>query len=145
MPVRPAHLLVALALAACATSDSSGLPSFEMPEAWRAAGVAVDTVSADMRYAYGHVGQVVRYLYQPRDSTIAPQALLVTLIHSRPDWLALAAEEGPPPGDSIWGTADSLVVVALAQSNPFVPGTPDAARFDSLNLSLDRIKALFRR
>jgi hypothetical protein len=137
---------VLLVLAACSGGgDRPTLPAFAVPETWAAAGIRADTVAAEDRFQYGAgVGQVVQYLYRPQDSALAPQALLVTLTYARVDWLALANEEGPPPGDTIWGSADSLVVVALPQSNPFLPGSPDAARFDSLALGLAQVRGLFQ-
>lgn len=146
MRIRAVAVLLVLVLAACAKTDArTGVPAFEMPEAWRAAGVQADTVREGTElYQMDDAGRAVRYLYRPQDTTVAPQVLLVMLVHLRSRYASVMDPSGPLP-DTIGGTADSLVVVGLPQGNPFPSGTPDAAKFDSLNLNLEQVRALFRR
>jgi len=74
------------------------------------------------------------FLYQPSDSSLRPQALLVVAVYDSAAWQAVRAEGGPPPGDSVTARGGSVYVLALPQSNPFVPNTADAILFDLLQL-----------
>jgi hypothetical protein len=76
----------------------------------------------------------------PRDTSIAPQVLLGVIVYRRPDWAKIAAEPGPPQGDVLVERDSIVVIAALPQSNPFVPGSADSAAFDSLRVSLEQAK-----
>jgi hypothetical protein len=82
--------------------------------------------------------------YLPSDSTIRPQALLVVAVHDSGSWHSVRAEEGPPPGDSVAARHGRVYVVGLPQSNPFTPGSPDAAVFEALQLLPSEIATLVR-
>jgi hypothetical protein len=82
--------------------------------------------------------------YLPSDSTLRPQALLVVAVYDSGAWRSVRAEEGPPPGDSVAAGYGRVYVVGLPQSNPFAPGSPDAAVFDALQLLPSEIATLVR-
>jgi hypothetical protein len=82
--------------------------------------------------------------YLPSDSTLRPQALLVVAVYDSAAWQAVRAEGGPPPGDSVASRRGRVYVVALPQSNPFAPGSPDATVFSVLQLRPVEVSTLIR-
>ncbi len=74
-------------------------------------------------------------VYLPRDTTQLPQTLMVVAVYDSIAWHQLKVGGGPPPGDSVATTAGRVYVLSLPQSNPFLPGSADAAKFDSLALT----------
>lgn len=121
-----------LLLAAC----SRGAPVAEfqarIPERWTGSYKA-DSLSTQER-GLAHRG-AIQYRYLPRDSTQKPQALAVVAVYDAEAWGQVRAEGGPPPGDSVGQRSGLVFVVGLPQSNPFFPGSVDAVRFDSLQLT----------
>jgi hypothetical protein len=83
-------------------------------------------------------------VYLPADSSIRPQTLVVVAVYDSAAWAAVRAEQGPPPGDSVAARAGRIYVVGLPQSNPFAPGSKDAARFEALELRLAEVATLVR-
>ena len=83
-------------------------------------------------------------LYLPADSAVRPQTLVVVAVYDSAAWVAVRAEQGPPPGDSVTARAGRVYVVGLPQSNPFAPGSRDAVRFDSLQLRPADVATLVR-
>ncbi len=83
-------------------------------------------------------------VFIPADSSIRPQTLVVVAVYDSAAWVAVREEGGPPPGDSVAARAGRVYVVGLPQSNPFVPGSGDAVRFDSLQLRPSEVPALVR-
>ena len=83
-------------------------------------------------------------VYLPADTAVRPQTLVVVAVYDSAAWAAVRAEQGPPPGDSVSSRAGRVYVVGLPQSNPFAPGSPDAARFDSLQLRPAEVPTLVR-
>ncbi len=84
------------------------------------------------------------FLYAPRDTTVRPQVLLGVVVYDSATWARVAAEPGPPQGDSLTSAAGQVFVAGMPQSNPFVPGSADALTFDSLTVSLDTVRLRFR-
>jgi hypothetical protein len=82
--------------------------------------------------------------YLPSDTTIRPQALLVVAVYDSAAWRSVRAEEGPPPGDSVAARHGRVYVVGLPQSNPFLPGSPDAAVFGILQLRPPEVATVVR-
>ncbi|MEP6764574.1 MAG: hypothetical protein ABJB66_09705, partial [Gemmatimonadaceae bacterium] len=78
---------------------------------------------------------VLNFVYLPRDTTQLPQTLIVVAVYDSIAWQKVKAAGGPPPGDSVTSGSGRVYVVALPQSNPFSPGSADAAKFDSLSLT----------
>jgi hypothetical protein len=78
----------------------------------------------------------LEYYYHPSvDTTIPEQVLAVVAVYDSAAWAAARAEGGPPPGDSVTARAGRVYIVGLPQSNPYAGGTPDSARFDTLQLT----------
>ncbi|HTL06497.1 MAG TPA: hypothetical protein VL241_12165 [Gemmatimonadales bacterium] len=108
-----------------------GMYEIHLPERWNGHYV-VDSLSTAER-GRARPGALV-FLYQPSDSTLRLEALLVIATYDSAAWQAVRAEGGPPPGDSVAARAGRVFVLALPQSNPFTPNTPDAILFDLLKL-----------
>jgi hypothetical protein len=124
-----------------AAADAVADVHVRLPDRWVGVSrIVLDTLSTRERGSARHGARV--YSYLPKDSSLRPQALAVVAVYDSAAWAAVRAEGGPPPGDSVGQQAGLVYVVALAQSNPFVPGTPDAAGFDSLQLSTDEAARL---
>ena len=122
------------------TACGKGLPRAEfqvrIPERWGKS-YRLDTLSTQER-GLAHRG-ATQYLYLPGDSTQRPQALAVVAVYDADAWGQVRAEGGPPPGDSVGVRSGLVYVVWLPQSNPFFPGSVDAIRFDSLQLTRDEV------
>ena len=78
------------------------------------------------------------------DTTVRPQVLLGIVVYDSATWARVAAEPGPPQGDSLLSVAGQVFVAGLPQSNPFADGSPDFFTFDSLAVALDRVRQGFR-
>lgn len=74
------------------------------------------------------------FSYLPVDTTIARQALAVVAVYDSASWAAVAAEGGPPPGDSVASKGGRIYVLGLPQSNPFPDNSADAVMFTLLEL-----------
>lgn len=84
------------------------------------------------------------FVLAPRDTTVRPQVLLGIVVYDSATWARVAAEPGPPQGDSLLSVAGQVFVAGLPQSNPFADGSPDFFTFDSLAVALDRVRQGFR-
>lgn len=82
------------------------------------------------------------FSYLPSDSTIRPQVLAVVATYDSAAWVAVRAEGGPPPGDSVIARAGRVYVVGLPQSNPFPTGSADAVLFELLQLKPPEVMAM---
>jgi hypothetical protein len=121
-------------LAGCGTGVPRAEFQARIPARW-ADTYKTDTLSTQER-GLAHRG-AIQYLYLPRDTTQRPQALAVVAVYDADAWGQVRTEGGPPPGDSVAGQSGLVFVVGLPQSNPFFPGSVDALRFDSLQLTAD--------
>lgn len=83
-------------------------------------------------------------VYLPGDTSIRAQTLVVVAVYDSAAWATVRAEQGPPPGDSVAFRSGRVYIVGLPQSNPFAPGSPDAVRFDSLQLRPAEVMTLVR-
>jgi hypothetical protein len=77
----------------------------------------------------------INVVYLPRDTAVLPQTLIVVAVYDSVAWARVKTEGGPPPGDSILSQAGRVYVLGLPQSNPFLPESVDALKFDSLALN----------
>lgn len=84
------------------------------------------------------------FVLAPRDTTVRPQVLLGIVVYDSATWARVAAEPGPPQGDSLLAVAGQVFVAGLPQSNPFAEGSPDFLTFDSLAVPLERVRQGFR-
>lgn len=117
--------------------------SFELMIPSRWAGVyRVDSLSTQELGTARH--GALNLVFSPADTSIRPQTLVGVAVYDSAAWTAVRAEGGPPPGDSVAAKAGRVYVVARPQSNPFVPGSPDAVRFDALELRPAEVTALVR-
>ena len=122
-------------------ASSDGLYDLELPARWKGH-FRVDSLSTAER-GRARPGTLV-FEYLPSDSSLRPQALLVVAVYDSADWRAVLAEGGPPPGDSVAARNGRVFVVALAQSNPFAPGSPDATVFSVLQLRPAELASVVR-
>jgi len=127
----PADSTAAASRPAAVLAGPDGSYDIHLPDRW-AGHYLVDSLSTAER-GRARRGSFV-FLYQPSDSSLRPQALLVIAVYDSAAWQAVRAEGGPPPGDSVTARAGAVYVLALPQSNPFVPNTADAILFDLLQL-----------
>lgn len=103
-----------------------------LPARW-AGSYRVDTLAAAERA--GARPGALNIVYQPQDSTIIPQTLVVVTVYDAAAWTRARVAGGPPPGDSVAFANNRVYVLAFPQSNPFPPGSPDAVKFDALALA----------
>ncbi|MBK8247391.1 MAG: hypothetical protein IPK85_08350 [Gemmatimonadetes bacterium] len=84
------------------------------------------------------------FRYTPRDTSVRPQVLLGIVVYDSAAWARLAAEAGPPQGDSLTSADGQVFVAGFPQSNPFAEGSADSRTFDSLAVDLARVRQGFR-
>jgi hypothetical protein len=119
-------------LAACSRGAPRAEFQVRIPDRWGKS-YRLDTLSTQER-GLAHRG-ATQYQYLPSDTTQRPQALAVVAVYDADAWGQVRSEGGPPPGDSVGERSGLVFVVGLPQSNPFFPGSVDAVRFDSLQLT----------
>ena len=124
-----------------AVAGAAGSYTLALPNRWKGH-IRVDSLSTAER-GTALPGAVV-FAYIPTDSTIRPQALLVIAVYDSAAWQAVRAEAGPPPGDSVASQHGLVYVIALPQSNPFPPASPDAMVFDLLQLKKAELGGLIQ-
>ena len=122
-------------------ASSDEFYELELPPRWKGH-FRVDSLSTAER-GRARPGAVV-FEYVPSDSTLRPQALLVVAVYDSVSWLAVRAEGGPPPGDSVAARRGRVYVVGLPQSNPFSPHSTDATVFSVLQLRPGEVASLVR-
>jgi hypothetical protein len=84
------------------------------------------------------------FLYSPRDTSVRPQILLGITVYDSATWARMAAEPGPPQGDSLSSAGGQVFAAGFPQSNPFAEGSADFRTFDSLAVDLARVRQRFR-
>jgi hypothetical protein len=142
--IRPALLVAVTAvLVACGEKAQPALTethfespggkfSVNFPGTWRGSYSAVehaDTANG-ARFA-------VEFIFQPDPAwKVDPHTLMVVRIFPKSAWDALAARPGPPIAVKISARGDDVFTLSLPPSNPYKPGTPEAARFDQLVLAV---------
>lgn len=153
MSMRP-RLLLVLALVACRREQKLAVPAesatarptpvpvafaFDAPAVWDDRVKLEEEVPGTGTYRLARM-----FTYTPKDTTVVPQALLGIFVYDSAAWAAVAAESGPPMGDSLTTAHGQVFIAALPQSNPFREGSPDFRAFDSLSVSLEQVKRGFR-
>ena len=106
--------------------------AIDFPETWRGAysAVAHADTTAGARFA-------VEFLFKPDPgSRVEPRTLLVVRIFSKKGWEAVAARPGPAIALKVAERGDDVFALQFPPSNPYKPGTPEAARFDELVLAV---------
>jgi hypothetical protein len=90
-----------------------------------------------------HAAHVIEFVHVPRNPDGEPQALLTISVFSHDEWTSVIAERRPLPGEVIATTPDAVWVASLPGSIPYPPGSPDAASFDAMHLTLEQVKSAF--
>lgn len=118
-----------------------GMYDIHLPQRW-VGHYLVDTLTTSER-GRARSGSFL-FLYQPSDSSLRAQALLVIAVYDSAAWQAVRAEAGPPPGDSVIARGGRVYVLALPQSNPFTPNTHDAILFELLQLRRSELPTIIQ-
>lgn len=84
--------------------------------------------------------EAVEFTYAPLDTATLPQVLLRLSVYDDTVWIRLSTAEGPPVGDAVAVGRHFIYVASLPQSNPFAPGSPDAAQFDRMTMTVDGVR-----
>jgi hypothetical protein len=112
--------------------------AFDPPSVWD------DRVTfSEDRQPGSHLSSRV-FLYSPRDTSVRPQILFGITVYDSARWARIAAEPGPPQGDSLSSAGGQVFVAGFPQSNPFAEGSADYRTFDSLAVDLARVRQGFR-
>ncbi len=91
----------------------------------------------------GGASTVVEFACRPVTAGTRSEILVAVVVMDRARWMAMKAEAGPPPGDLLAERGERVWLAGLPQSQPFAAGSPDAARFEAMQLSLDQVKQRF--
>jgi hypothetical protein len=106
----------------------------DFPGTWRGSYSAVEHADTTNGSKFA-----VEFIFQPDAAWKAdPHTLMVVRIFSKSAWDALAARPGGPGSVKIAARGDEVFALSLPPSNPYKPGTPEAARFDQLVLAVVR-------
>ncbi|MGH7655736.1 MAG: hypothetical protein ACREN6_13840 [Gemmatimonadaceae bacterium] len=104
----------------------------DFPPVW--AGNYTGTPHADTTYG-SHFILDFRFKPDP-ESKLKPSTLLVIRIFTPAAWAKATARAGPTIGVKIQQRGNDVYVLSLAGSNPYPTGTPSAALFDKMMLSV---------
>lgn len=117
--------------------------AFRIPPAWNDHWDVAIHEGAEAERRGSGASTVVEFTCRPVTAGTRPEILVAIVAMDRARWNALRAEAGPPPGDLLAERGDRVWLAGLPQSQPFVAGTPDAARFEAMQLSFDQVKRGF--
>jgi uncharacterized membrane protein len=124
-------------------SDARAAFALRIPPSWKDQWEARVYDGAEAARRGSGARHHVEFLYRPTASGVAPQVLVAIAVIDRAAWDRLRSDPGPPPGELVGETRDRVWVAGLPQSNPFPPNTAAAARFDSMALTLERLRQWF--
>jgi len=124
-------------------TDAAAGFTFRVPAAWEAEWDAAIYEGAEAATRGSGARTVVEFTCQPVTPRTRTEILLAVVVLDRAGWAALRAEEGPPPGELLGERGDRVWVAGLPQSQPYPPGTPDAQRFERMQLTIDQVKHAF--
>jgi len=116
----------------------------EAPQSWDDRVRLVDAAEEVGRPIGGGVRAARRFEYVPHDTTLVPQPLLGIYVYDSTAWARLEAEEAPRSGDLITRGAGVAFVATLPPSNPFAPGSEDAAAFEGRTVTIEYVRRAFR-
>jgi hypothetical protein len=143
-----AAVVTLAAIVSCVPANEAGEETFadaatgirvRLPPHWHDR-YSVQALDGAMDPTANRARRVVYFKYLPRDTKARAEILFALYLYRRADWDSVAAEPGPPQGDLV-AEKDSLALIAsLPQSNPFAPGSADAAAFDSLALTAAQVR-----
>ncbi len=110
--------------------------SLAIPASWEER-YAVDIATGEEALALQPRARwVVTFAYIPQYRRNDRATLLRVYVFSKADWEALRRQAGPMPGEVVAENADSVLVAASPQSNPFPPASADARIYDEMSRAL---------
>jgi hypothetical protein len=84
-------------------------------------------------------GHAIAFIYKPVEPDQPQVALVTVLVYHHADWDRIAAGQDLP-GTVVAEQGDDVYVAAVAQANPFPPGSRDAQNFDAMRLTTAGVK-----
>ena len=113
-------------------SSPNGKFTVDLPGLWRGyyKGVERADTSAGARFS-------VEFVFSPEAAwKVEPRTLMLIRIFPKATWDAVTARPGPPMAVQIGAKGDDVFAVSFSAANPYTPGTPEAAKYDELMLSV---------
>jgi hypothetical protein len=106
--------------------------AIDFPDTWRGAYTAVphdDTT--------GGARRAIEFAFKPDAAwKVQPHTLIVVRIFTKAAWDRLASHSRQTIAAKVGARGDVVFAMSLPPRNPYRPGTPAAARFDQLMLSV---------
>lgn len=115
----------------------------EAPQSWDDRVRLIDGAEGVGRPIGEGVRAARRFEYVPHDTTLMPQPLLGIYVYDSTAWAQLEAEEGPRFGELITRGAGVVFVGTLPPSNPYAPGSEDAAGFGGRTVTMEYVRRAF--
>lgn len=104
----------------------------ELPGVWTAHYSTVERADTT-----GGAHHAVEFIYRPDSGSKARPLPLMTLrVFTKAAWAAALKRPGPPAGALIGESATDAFVLALPESNPYPPASPEAPAYDRLIISI---------
>ncbi len=114
--------------------------TIEFPSVWRGGYSALEGADTSDGARFR-----VQFVFRPEAAMkVEPKALLVVRIFSKAAWTKAAARPGQPIAVKVAERGDDVFTLSLPKSNPYKPGTSEAARYDQLILSVVQDKSGLR-
>lgn len=117
--------------------------AFRIPPAWNDHWDVAIHEGAEAERRGSGASTVVEFSCRPITAGTRPEILVAIITMDRARWESMRKESGPPPGSLLAERGDRVWLAGLPRSQPFGAGTPDAARFEAMQLSLDQLKRAF--
>jgi len=112
--------------------SAEGKFTIDFPSAWKEAYVAAPHADTAFGSRY-----TVEFKFKPDPAwKVEPRTLLVIRIFSTDAWAKATARPGPAIGNKLKEHGSDVFVLSVAGGNPYKPGTPAAALFDQMMLSV---------
>lgn len=106
--------------------------TIDFPETWRGAYTAVPRNDTT-----GGARRAIEFAFKPDASwKVEPRTLIVVRIFTKAAWDRLDARRGQTVAAKVAARGDDVFALSLPPKNPYKAGTPAAARFDQLMLSI---------
>ena len=113
-------------------SSPNGKFTVDLPGLWRGyyKGVERADTTGGARFS-------VEFVFAPEATWKAePRTLMVIRIFPKAAWDAVTAKPGPPIAVQIGAKGDDVFAISFSGANPYKAGTPEAAKYDELMLSV---------
>jgi hypothetical protein len=113
-------------------SSPNGKFTVDLPGLWRGYYKGVERADTT---AGAHFS--VEFVFAPEAAWKAePKTLMVIRVFPKPAWAAITAKPGPPIAVQIGARGDDIFALSFSGANPYKSGTPEAAKYDELMLSV---------